>query len=435
MPDRTAARLMQTTTRLKPLAERVETCTAGAARLLVLPTPVRSIVSFRGSFKTYPDFAAGTDLVQDLAVQLLDKGTRRRDRFAIAEVLENRGVELDFHTDGLWVRFSGRALRDDLPEVIPILTEQLREPLFDPGEFEKAKAHLAASLERSRESTAAQASAALARRLYPRAHPNYRPDPADDLARLAALTVDDVRAFHARHFGANDLTIVFVGDVDPGTVEALVREGPGAWTPAAVQAPFAERGRAASPGRTVVPMPDKENVDVRMGHPLPVRRQDPAFIPLYVANYILGGNFSARLMSTVRDEMGLTYGIYSTLYGVTTEYEGHWQVDVTLSRENVERGVEATLAEVRRFVEAGVTREELDEKKTTITGRFKVDLATTGGLAANLLRNAERGFDVGYLDRFPGEVEALTLAQVNEAVQAYFDPGRFHIALAGSLPD
>jgi predicted Zn-dependent peptidase len=181
-------------------------------------------------------------------------------------------------------------------------------------------------------------------------------------------------------------------------------------------------------------MPDKGNIDVRMGHPLPVRRNDDDYLPLYIANYILGGNFSARLMATIRDEMGLTYGINSSLSGISTRYNGHWQVGITLSQENLARGLDATRAEVQRFVDKGATEDELAAKKTTVTGSYTVGLATTKRLAQSILTNAERGFDVDYLDRFPSLIESLTLDEVNSAVQRHVDPARFHTAMAGTVP-
>ena len=81
-------------------AERVHDVACGAARALFLPTPVDRVVSFRGSFETRPDFGAGEELVQKLTVLMLDKGTRRRDRFAVAEALEDRGVQLRFYAAG-----------------------------------------------------------------------------------------------------------------------------------------------------------------------------------------------------------------------------------------------------------------------------------------------------------------------------------------------
>lgn len=419
----------------RPFAERVYEREAGPARLLMLPTPVRRVVSFRGSFYTYPDFAAGDEVLQMLTVRLLDKGTRRRDRFAIAEVLEDRGAKLQFHNDALRVSFSGRALREDVGDVLEAVAEQLREPLFDEGEFEKARRQVAAQLQRSMESTGGQAAAALSRRLYAPAHPNYTPDPQESLEQLQGLTVERVRAYHEAHFGSTGLLLVLTGDLDANEVERMVEARFGDWTSPEAPPRFDTAASPQTPGRTSVPMPDKSNADVRMGHALDVRRHDDDYLPLYVANYVLGGNFSARLMTRIRDEMGLTYGISSRLVDVAREHEGHWQVGVTLSRENVERGIEATLEEVRRFAEEGIREDELRDKQTTITGSFKVGLATTGGLAATLLANAERGFDVGHLDRFPGEVEALSLQEINTAIERHLDPDRFHLALAGTAEE
>ncbi len=420
--------------RLQSFAERVTERRVGPCRLLMLPTPVRSVVTWRGSFMTYPRFEDGEDLLQNVVVSLLDKGTKRRDRFAVAELLENKGAEVDFSSDGLYVDLSGRALKEDVPDVLALVAEQLREPLFDKAEFEKARARMAASIRRSMEQTGAQASGSLTRHVYPRAHPNYTPEPRERLHRLDAVSADEVRDFHACHFGSNAFTLVVVGDVDVEATVAAVESHFQGWEEHSAPAAFASSAEPGEGGRSMVRIEDKQNVDVRIGHAVTFRRDDPEYIPAYLANYVLGGNFSARLMQTIRDEMGLTYGIRSGLYGISTQYTGHWQVAVTLSRQSVERGVEETIGEVRRFVDEGVREDELADKKTTVIGAFKVGLATTSGLASSLLKNAERGFDVGYLDRFPDEMEAVTLDEANAVIAKNIHPEQLHVAIAGFLP-
>lgn len=418
-------------------ADRIHDRMAGPCRLLTLETPVDEVVSWRGSFLTQPDLAAGDDVRQDLVVNLLDKGTAQHDRFELARILEDRGAELNISSDGLYVDVSGRALRNDLPDILGVVAEMLFEPTFDTEEFEKARAQIAAQIQREMENTGAQASSALTRALYDPAHPNYSPPPEEQLAQLQQITRDEIQAYHDAHFGANDFIFVCVGDLlDGNQMDQIVEQHFAGWTPHdAPRAYEAEAKASAGGGHSQVPMPDKANIDVRMGHPLRVRRDDEDYIPLYVANYILGGNFSARLMATIRDEMGLTYGINTALSGLSTRYEGHWQVGVTLSQENLERGLAATRAEVQRFVDEGATEDELAAKKTTITGSYTVGLATTKRLAQSILTNAERGFAVDYLDRFPALIDALTLEEVNTAVQRHFDPTRFHTAMAGTIPE
>jgi predicted Zn-dependent peptidase len=181
-------------------------------------------------------------------------------------------------------------------------------------------------------------------------------------------------------------------------------------------------------------MADRHNLDARLGHAVALRRSDADFVALYVGNFALGGNFSSRLMQEVRDVQGLTYGISSALSGVTVEHTGHWCVSVGLSGAHLVRGLAATEAVVRRFVEEGVHEAELAEKQETIAGTHLVGLATTSGLAARLLVNAERGFPVAYLDDYPALVRALTVDEVNAAARRHLHPDRLHLAVAGTFP-
>lgn len=427
---------MADTPRTPTLAPRIRDRAAGPGRLLTLQTAVDDIVSWRGSFLTYPDLAAGDDLLQELTASLLDKGTEHRDRFELARVLEECGAELDLTSDGLFVDVSGRALAEDVPEVMDVLAEMLQVPAFDEPEFEKAQAQAVAEVQRRMEETEAQASAALTRRLFGPGHPSYSEPPEEALRRLQQYSVEDVRAYHAEHFGAEKWALAVVGDLEHDRVESVVEEAFEGWgTPEASPTHETDAAPVEEPGRSVIPMPDKSNVDVRMGHAVPIRRDHDDYPALYVGNYILGGNFAARLMTVVRDEKGLTYHVGSGLAGVTSRHAGYWQTRLTLSHDVLEEGIAATTDVIRDFVAEGATEEELADKKTTITGSYTVGLATTQRLARSILTNAERGFDVAYLDRFPEEIEALTLEEVNDAVRRYLHPNDLHEALAGVAPD
>ena len=417
-----------------PLATRTVDAAAGPARLLVLPTATRDVVSFRGSFRTAPDLASGDDVVLGIVSDVLDKGTQARDRHAFADALDGRGARLSFYSDSLRIGFAGRALRDDLPDVIALAAEALREPLLDADEIRKAVDRSVAGIRRSRESTGQQASGALARRLVPPDHPNYVYTPTDEEARTAAVTPDAVREAWQRHLGSDGFTLVVVGDVDPGAAAAVVSDRFGGWRAHGRDARFAPDAQPEAPGREDVFIADRTSLDVRLGHPAAVRRDSPDFLAAYAAIFALGGNFSSRLMQTVRDEQGLTYGIGASLGGTDVEHDAAFGVAVTLSQENLERGIAAVRDEVERFVAEGVSNEALRQTGTTLAGQHVVALATTGGLAARLLVNAERGFDVGYLDRYPDLVRSLTPEAATAALRRYVRPPDLHTVVAGTLP-
>ncbi len=416
------------------LAARTVVTRAGGASLWMIPSKVRDVVSFRGSFETAPDLTGADDLAQHLVVDLLDKGTRHRDRFAIAEAIEGRGAQLSFYPDTLRVGFSGKVLKEDVTEILAIVAEQLREPLLDPDEFAKERAKAIAGVRNAMDSTTAQASGALKRMLFKTDHPNHVRSFADEIDALEKLTIDEVAAYHKGHFGSDGFHIAFAGDLDMGVVGESVRACLGDWPTHGLTGQYSKDAETVAPARENVAMAEKQNLDVRFGHALSLRRDDDDFLPLYVGNNVLGGNFSARLMQIVRDQMGLTYGIGSALAGVNIEHGGYWHIDVSLSSENLTRGVDATLSVVRDFAAAGITADELEEKKMTIAGNHVIGLATTGSLAARLLVNAERGFPVSYLDEYPQLVKAISLDEANTAIRKHFDPEALSVAVAGSLP-
>lgn len=426
---------MQTSVEQKTFDQRIKEVQIGHCRLLMLRSEVENVVSWQGSFFSYPDFAAGEELMQSLAVSLLDKGTVHRDKFAIADILENKGAEVRFRQRGIRVGFSGQALWEDFESVFEVLAEQLFEPQMAAEEFEKSRMRIVASIQRNRDRTGVRASEALRDIFYDAAHPNYS-FPADaELEALQRFTVDDLKAYHKNHFGANGCVLVVVGDIDLDVVEQTVARHFSGWKTHNVTPAFASAATDTAAKNLHVPMADKYNLDVKMGHPISLRRGDPDFTALYLGNFILGGNFSSRLMDIIRDEMGLTYGVGSNLPGVSKYYEGHWQISITLSQDKLNEGIEATQNLVAQFVEQGVSVDEVEEKKTTITGTYKVQMGTTRGLAATILRSLERGFGKDRLDVFPEEVQALTAADINRALAAHLEPARLSVVSAGTKAD
>lgn len=409
---------------------------SGDVPVVVVSRPVRDVVAWTGSIETFPQFDAGEEIVQNLVASLLNKGTRRRDRFEVASALEDRGAEISFGSTGTRIQFSGRALAADVPFVLALTAEQLIEPLLSSEEFDKTVQRMRASLRRSSLSTSYRAGVALRGRIFPEGHPNFSREPAEDLELLGSCSHEDVLSYHASHFGRQTLAVCAAGDLDPEQFASAVYEAFGAMPDATRRGDFDAHGFVDDDaGRTEIHLEDRDNLDVRLGQSVNIRRRDPDFLALYVANYILGGNFSARLMTKVRNEMGLTYGIGSSLTGFDATYDGMWQVSVTLSKDRLEAGLVATLEEIRRFLESGVTADELEAKKTTICGSYEVGLSTTRGVAHALHTNLRSGFEPGYLREFPSEIRSLSLEEVNEAVVEHLDFDRIRVAVAGSLPD
>jgi zinc protease len=154
-----------------------------------------------------------------------------------------------------------------------------------------------------------------------------------------------------------------------------------------------------------------------------------------MAIYVLGGNFSARLMQTIRDEAGLTYGIGSSLSGTGFGSDGYWSIWATFAPDLLEKGKRATRNQIKEWYNNGITEKELNEKKTTIMGAYKVGLDSTGGLAARILSNAQQREKIEHLDKYPEIIKNISLDKVNKTIKKYIKPKQLTFVAAGTFDD
>ena len=180
-------------------------------------------------------------------------------------------------------------------------------------------------------------------------------------------------------------------------------------------------------------MQDKTSTDFVVGTALGIDRYHPDYLPLYLATHTLGGNFSARLMQTVRVKEGLTYGINSSLSGFGNGNDGYWMVGGTFSPKLLSKGESSTLREVKKWAEEGITQKELDVTKSTLVGGFQVGFDTTGGLAGSILNAVVIHNDLTYLDNYPKMVKSITLEQANSAIKKYISFDMLYQVAAGTV--
>jgi predicted Zn-dependent peptidase len=416
------------------LVHKVSDRQVGPCRLIVLPYESDGLVSVAGSVSSFPDIAAGEDQLQALVNAMLDKGTRHRDQFEVARALESVGAERAYSGGAVRVRFSGRSLKKAVGSLVGVIAEELREPLFDARQFDLLKQRMIARLRQSIHRTGILASDALHRHWFEADHPNHSRTISTELLLLGATDIEELRLLHASHFGSDDLIVVMVGDIKPDPAAAVVARAFGGWREARSTPTFSvDARRSPRKRREDIRVPDKPSIDVVLGIAVPITRGSPDFLPLMVGNFVLGGNFSSRLMQRIRDDMGLTYGVRSSLTGVSIHHDMLWEIHVTLGADVLEIGISEIQKLVRELAVGGITGQELERAKETLTGAYLVRQDSSGNMAHTILVNTERGDPVQQLADYPLEVEAVTQDQVNRALASYLRAEDFSIAAAGTL--
>lgn len=422
----------------RPLAHRV----AGSdllpgVQLFSMKTDIMDVVTIQGSLLGGDVFSPpANSMVAEMTAGMLDQGSTLHDKFTISERLEEVGASLTFSAGAYRVRFGGRCLSGDVPLVIELLAEQLRYPAVNRGDLMSAKKREIGELKKVGEDTGSRAMEAFLQTVYPENHPNYFIPFPRRVADTENVEPKDIKVFHKKNYGRGHLNIVAVGDVDQKSLEKSVAQSFSGWQESPLSVRHDEAAKAKElqgPHTSVVTMAGKTSANLIIGQPMGIDREHDDFIPLMIGQFILGGNFSARLMTKVRDEQGLTYGIGSGISGADNGNDGFWYITGTYAPELIKKGREATVKELKRWISAGVTIEELEAKKSTITGGYKVSLATTRGLAGQILVTIERGKNLDYLDQYPHDIKRVSLAQVNRAIQKYCHMSKLVTVAAGSI--
>jgi zinc protease len=402
--------------------------------VLLYPTGVKNVVTIRGSLPAGDVFSAGTNpAVATLTGMLLDQGTTTQDKFAIAAKLEAVGATLEFSVGNELVEISAKCLKKDVPLVLTLIAEQLRSPALSAEEFDKAKKQFAGNLQRALESTDNQASEAVDLAIYPVGHPN-RPTPtAEMLAAIERATLDEVKAFHQAHYGPAHFVLTAVGDLDIPQIQGELTKGFAGWTGGVALPDSLPASVGDMEKEKVVFMPEKTSVSVVIAQPTRLRYGQADYQALRVGTAILGSGFTGRLMGNVRDKEGLTYGINARLANDTFK-DGDFRIAGTFAPALLDKGVASTNRQLNLWYTDGVTDKEVADRKTNLVGTYKVALATTDGMANQLLVTVNRDLPLAWLDTYPQEIGAVTPAQVNAAIKKHLDPEKMVLIKAGTVP-
>ncbi|MDB6086528.1 MAG: peptidase domain protein [Gammaproteobacteria bacterium] len=415
------------------MAERSHRARAAGIDVVTYPTGVKDVVVILGVLPAGDAMAeSGNIAIPTLVGMMLDRGTKALDKFAIADRLDNVGAEISFAVGMQSLEVRARCLKKDLPLVTGLIAAELRTPALQSQEFAKAKQQFIGSLEASIQNTDGRAREAFGRAVFPVGHPNHPHSIAEYLAAAKSANLDEIKAFHAKYYGPDHMTLVLVGDVSDEAAQAEVTKAFSGWTGGHDYIRPAQAAAASGPHEVAVPLNDKPSVSVILGQATGLKYRDADALPLRVGTAILGHGFTGRLMGTVRDKEGLTYNIGAGV-AEDTIADGVWDISASFAPALLEKGVASTRRELQKWWSDGVTESELTDRKQGLVGGYFVGLSTSGGVANTIVTAIQRGYDLTWLDGYPEAIKALTRTQVNNAIKTHLDPAGMVLVEAGSV--
>jgi zinc protease len=365
----------------------------------------------------------------DLTASALMRGTQARRFDQIYESIESIGANLGLGAGTHNTSFRGKSLAEDLGLVLDLLADVLQNPAFPDEQIERLRAEKLTGLAIRDQDTGAVAQMAFDKLAYP-AHP-YGLQTDGTKETVAALVTADLQSFHSRCYGPSGAVIAVVGAVEAQAAMEVAERSLGGWRMPGQTTPpsLPDLKPLKSEIRTDVGLPGKSQSDIVLGWHGPTRF-DSDFMAASLGNSVLGRfGMMGRLGDVVREAAGLAYHVSSSVAGGPGP--GPWQINAGVNPANVERALDLIRKEVRRFLERGVTRRELDDNRANFIGRLPLQMESNEGVAGALI-NIER-FQLGldYYQRYPESVAAVSRTQIVEAARRFLDPDRLVIAVAG----
>ncbi len=361
---------------------------------------------------------------------LLDDGCGDLDALALHDAVARIGgqIETEVGADATLVGMT--ALERFAPRALVLLADMVIRPRLELHEFTRVRDLRLNRLMQLREVPPAIAERTFTRLLYG-AHP-YGHQAIGSEESLKAMTVEEVRGFHAVAYQPSQVTLIAVGDASHERLADLVEQAFGGWRSAAPPAPAIDlTPPPAVHGRrfAVVHRPGSAQSELRIGH-VSVPRSTPDYHALLVLNLILGGQFVSRINMKLREEKGYTYG-------ARTSFEmrrgpGPFVLQASVQSEPTVDAVREALHEIAAIRgERPVTQQELELGRAGLTRGYPRSFETSDQMGRAAAQLALYELPDDYFSRFVPKVLSLSAADITDVAARHLDPDRLLTVVVG----
>jgi len=377
----------------------------------------------------------GQSTASDLAAEMLMRGAGNYSRAELSALLERLNTQMSVSGNGQELLLQFVTRRKHVAQVLELVRDVLRQPRFAPEEFARAVQESVTALEAGRKDPNAMARQALAQALavYPPGDVRASQTVDQALAELRSTTLEDVRRFHAHFYGADYAEFALVGDFDAQAVPAQIDALLGDWKSPARYARLPSLLRPEKPGSMLLQAPDKANAFYLAALPLALRDDMPDFVPLILADAVLGGGSKSRLSERLRQQDGISYGAGSSLSVDSWEPVAMWRLYALYAPDKLpvlRRSVEEELA---RLLAQGITADELADAKKSMLEQRKLNRSQDSALASALLHQMATGRTMDFSAALDAAIGAAKLDDVNAALRRHLRPQQLLHVYAGDF--
>ncbi|MBI2620169.1 MAG: insulinase family protein [Ignavibacteriales bacterium] len=385
-----------------------------------LPKVTVSIVIRAGNVNEEANEVWLADLVGDL----MKEGTASRSAQQIAEEAAGMGGSVNIGVGPDQTSIRGDVLSEFGPKLVSLLADIVRNPLFPESELPRLKndqiRQLTVAKSQPRQLTMEQ----FHKILYGE-HPYGRIFPTESM--LQSYTIEKVRDFFEKNFGAGRTSIYVVGRFDDRAMEKAVRDAFETWQKGPhplVNIPKTSARRAFH----LIDRPGAPQSTIYLGLPV-INPAEKNYVPLLVTNALLGGSFGSRITSNIREQKGYTYSPSST---VSVRYrDAYWVQVADVTTESTGPALEEIFKEIDRLQAEPPSTEELKGIQNYLSGTFVLQNSSRGGIIGQLSFLRLHGLGDDYLSNYVQNVHSVTPQQVSEITRRQIRDEKMILVITG----
>jgi len=348
----------------------------------------------------------------DLTCRLLREGTGDMNFAELSKKAAMMGGSFNINVGMTQTTIAGAVLSEYAPDFIKLISSIVTKPSFPASELERLKSDMRRRLSVQKSVPQTQAQEQFMQAIYK--DQRYGTTFPTD-AMINSYTVEKVKDFYEKNFGAKRSVLYVVGNFDEAAVKSAVTGSLSKWKPGP-EVWYPEITTAAVQDTMIIERKGAPQITVMVGMPVitPVNKD---FIPMIVTNSLLGGSFGSRITTNIREDKGYTYSPFSTLSnrkGSTLWYE---QADVT-SEHTIESMMEIE-KEIKKLQTQVPTAEELKGIQNYEAGIFVLQNSSPGGIIGQLNFLDLYGLSDAYLNNYVKNIHSVTPEKVTETAKNY----------------
>ena len=364
--------------------------------------------------------------LSNLLTMCIDEGAGKYNSLQLADEFEMLGAHFSVASDLDTTIVSMQVLKENFNQAIKLFASVITEPHLSEDDFNREKRKVIVRINQLKLKPDYVADISFEHFLFEKECPYSYPVSGFQKS-VENIFHQDVREYYQQKFCPLNSVLIAVGDIDPKSLKEILSDEFGNWrTTPAINKPafnlYNQKNKIF-----IINKPESVQTEIRIGQ-LSSKRSESDFFQKQIINLVFGGQFSSRLNLNLREKNGYTYGINSSFSYL--KEAGYFKVSTSVAIEFTSNALKEIFSELKK-IKDGISSDELDFAKSSITKRFPSNFETYRQIASNIIVKVFFNLSDDFFESYLQKVKFVTLDDVNNIAYKYFNNNELLTVLVG----